>query len=112
VAILAIFFSHRLVGPFKRLEYEMKHIKAGELEKKLSIRTKDDLHVRNFVEQVNDFISNFQDMSREYNKLNSTISKTLGKVIGEMSEEGCDMDNIRKELKSLQDEIHRFREKW
>jgi hypothetical protein len=51
-------------------------------------------------------------MSKEYSKLNSTISKTLGKLLGEMSEEGCDMENIRKELKSLQEEIHRFREKW
>ncbi|MEK7841645.1 MAG: hypothetical protein AAB197_03120, partial [Deltaproteobacteria bacterium] len=38
VAILSIFFAHRFLGPFKRLEYEMKTITNGELDKRLSIR--------------------------------------------------------------------------
>src|SRR3990167_1926173 len=31
VALLAIFFAHRFVGPFKRLEYEMKDRKSTRL---------------------------------------------------------------------------------
>ncbi len=112
VAFLAVFFSHRLVGPFKRLEFEMRHIKDGELARRLTVRTRDDLHVRNFVEHVNDMISKFEEMSEAYNKLNSTISKGLARVVEELSNEDFDCDKIKKELKSLQKEIHRYRERW
>jgi methyl-accepting chemotaxis protein len=112
VVLLAILFSHRLVGPFKRLEYEMNQIRAGEISKRLSLRSKDDLHVRNFVENVNDFVHNFEEMSREYSRLNSAISTSLGDIVNKLSEEGCDRDKIIKELKSLLAEIHMFREKW
>jgi methyl-accepting chemotaxis protein len=112
VAFLAMVFSHRLVGPFKRLEFEMKRVKDGELEKLLTVRTRDDLHVRNFVEHVNDMISNFDHMSAGYNKLNSTISSGLGKIIDEISDEQVDRDKLRKSLKSLQKEIRRHKEKW
>ena len=112
VSFLAIFFSHRLVGPFKRLEYEIRLVRAGELERRLTIRSNDDLHVRNFIEQINDLLINFENMSIAYSKLNATISQGLGKVIAELSREGFDPEKAAAELKFLQAEIHRHREKW
>ncbi len=112
VGFLAIVFSHRLVGPFKRLEYEMRHVKVGELDKRLTVRTKDDLHVRNFVEQVNDMIGSFEDMSRAYNKLNSAISTGLARVVEDMNQEDFDCEKLKEELKDLQREIHKHRERW
>jgi len=49
VVILAVFFTYRLIGPFKRLEYEMKLIQSGNLMKRLSVRSQDDLHIKNFI---------------------------------------------------------------
>ncbi len=112
VVFFAIIFSHRLVGPFKRLEYEMMSIAAGNLDARLSVRAKDDLHVRNFVKHVNSFIAKFEDMSKEYNRLNSTISTRLSYIINELSKETYDREKIRKELQELQRQIHEFREKW
>ncbi|MBI5560114.1 MAG: hypothetical protein HY883_02430 [Deltaproteobacteria bacterium] len=112
VGFLAIFFSHRLVGPFKRLEYEIHLVAAGELERRLTVRSSDDLHVRNFIEQVNDLLAEFEDMSVAYNKLNSNIALGLGKVVAELSLEGFDPVKVSSELKFLQAEIHRHREKW
>ncbi len=112
VAFLAMVFSHRLVGPFKRLEYEMKHVKDGDLDIRLTVRTRDDLHVRNFVEHVNDMISNFEHMNSSYNKLNSTISIGLGRIVEELAKDDVDCAKLKKNLKSLQKEIHRHREKW
>ncbi|VAV84091.1 hypothetical protein MNBD_DELTA01-731 [hydrothermal vent metagenome] len=112
VAFLAMVFSHRLVGPFKRLEYEMKHVKDGDLDIRLTVRTRDDLHVRNFVEHVNDMISNFEHMNSSYNKLNSTISIGLGRIVEELAKDDVDCAKLKKSLKSLQKEIHRHREKW
>ena len=112
VTILSIVFTHRLVGPFKRLEYEMKLIKDGELSQRLYIRTKDDLHVRNFVQHVNDLIAEFEEMSKAYSKLNSLVSTTLSEIIDELSKEECDKEKLIKRLQDLQKEIHRHREKW
>ncbi|MBI5586857.1 MAG: hypothetical protein HY889_00645 [Deltaproteobacteria bacterium] len=112
VVLLAVFFTHRLVGPFKRLEYEMKLISSGELSKRLSIRSQDDLHIRNFVKYNNNFISKFEEMSKEYNRLNSTVEKNMEEISNELAKENFDCARVRAEISALQKEIREFREKW
>ncbi|MFZ3071794.1 MAG: hypothetical protein WA162_00930 [Thermodesulfobacteriota bacterium] len=112
VMALAIIFSHRLIGPFKRLEYEMRHIKAGEISRRLTVRTKDDLHVRNFVQHVNSLIESFDDMSKSYNKLNASVSTGLSKALEDLGTEHPDSKKLKEEIKSLQVQIHKYREKW
>ncbi len=112
VFILSVFFAERFVGPFKRLEYEMKFISNGELEKRLSVRGGDDLHVKHFVRFLNVFISRFEEMSKEYNKLNSAISTKINYITGELSRERPDNARIKEEIETLQRIIQEFREKW
>jgi methyl-accepting chemotaxis protein len=112
VVILSVLFTHRLVGPFKRLEYEMKLVSSGELSRRLTIRSKDDLHVRNFVRYSNDFIGNFEEMSNDYNKLNSTISVKLNEISREMAKGEVNCVFIQDEIKALNKQIHQLREKW
>lgn len=112
VAILAVFFTHRMIGPFKRLEYEMKQISKGELARRLSIRSKDDLHIRKFVRYNNDLISKFEDLSKEYNRLNSAVSGKMEEITKELSKEKFDCDRVKEEIQALQKEIREFREKW
>lgn len=112
VVLIAVFFTHRLVGPFKRLEYEMKMISSGELAKRLSIRSQDDLHIRNFVRYTNNFISKFEEMSKEYNRLNSTVVKKMDEINAELSKKDFDCERLRSEISTLQKEIQEFRERW
>lgn len=112
VILIAVFFTHRLVGPFKRLEYEMKMISAGELNKRLSIRSQDDLHIRNYVRYTNNFISKFEEMSKEYNRLNSTIIKRLEEIDRELSKKDFDCERVKAELSAFHKELHALREKW
>ena len=112
VALLAIFFAHRFVGPFKRLEYEMKTIANGALDKRLTIRTRDDLHVRNFVSYVNEFIENFEDMSKDYSNLHSTLSIQMSDIIRKLEKGHYHADEIKDTIKTLQKNIHELREKW
>ena len=60
VAVLAVFYSHKLLGPFARLEYEMRCIRRGECGRRLTIRDKDDVHVRNFIDEINGFIDDLE----------------------------------------------------
>ncbi len=112
VAFLSIVFSHRLVGPFKRLEYEMKLIKAGELDRRLSLRTNDDSQVRIFIEHVNDLIEDFEAMSSDYNKMSSDASIAIADAIDDLSEESPDREKLKEDLKALQKQLRELREKW
>lgn len=112
VVLLPVYFTHRLIGPFKRLEYEMKLIAAGELGRRLDIRSKDDLHVKSFINHTNRFISGFSDMSKEYSRLNSAVITGLEKLDAELSKEQYDRDAVRLEMESLLRQVREFREKW
>lgn len=113
VVLLAVFYTHRLIGPFVRLEYEMKMIAQGNVSKRLSLRAKDDLHIKNFVKYVNGFVGRFEEMSREYNLLNSAVTKRLDDITGEIAKgKDADCAMIQREIKALQAEMRKFREKW
>jgi len=112
VALISIFFTHRLIGPFKRIEYEMKMIAGGEISKRIGIRTQDDLHVRNFVTYANRFIDSFEKMSKDYNELNSSVSIKLGEISAELSKEKFNCAALKAELIALQKQIHTARERW
>ena len=112
VAILAIFFAHRFVGPFKRLEYEMRIVANGALDKRLTIRTRDDLHVRNFVAYVNEFIENCENMSKDYNKVHSTLSLQMADIIKRMEKGQYNPEEIKEAIKTLHKQMHALREKW
>jgi len=112
VILLSVFFTHRLVGPFKRVEYEMKMITAGDLSRRLSVRGSDDLHVKHFVANVNEFISGFEEMSMEYNRLNSTATGKLDEIVEELTREKFNCEAVKEEIKKLQRQIHEFRERW
>ena len=112
IIVLALLFSHRLVGPFKRLEYEMQLIARGNLGRRLSVRKKDDLYIRNFIMKVNLMIEELEELSREYNKMSSLVSTQLGEIARKADGELIDCGKFREDIDSLQRRIHEFRERW
>jgi len=105
VLLISIFFTHRLVGPFKRIEYEMKLISKGELSRRLSVRSNDDLHVRNFVAYANRFISTFEQMSKDSHAFNAAVSMKLSEISAELSKEKIDCEKLGAELLALQKQV-------
>jgi vacuolar-type H+-ATPase subunit I/STV1 len=85
VILIAVFFTYRLVGPFRRLEYEMKLIQSGDLSKRLSVRTKDDLHIRNFVNYVNLFVAGFEGAKKEEDRLRGEILSRIEEIEKELA---------------------------
>jgi len=111
ILILCAVFAYKLVGPFRRLEYEVKLISSGDLTRRLSVRDGDDLHVRRFVVNVNKLLANFEDMSREYNKLNHIVDTKLVEINEGLASETRDAGLVGKDIKILQEEIHILRDK-
>lgn len=101
VLLLAVFFTFRLVGPFRRLEYEMKLIQAGDLSKRLSVRTQDDLHIRNFVNYVNSFVAGFEGAKKEEERLRGEILARLDEIAKEIESGKAETATLCPELKEL-----------
>lgn len=112
IAFLSVFFSHRLTGPFKRLEYEIKTISNGALDKRLSIRTKDDLYVRKFVGYANELVEKFENISSDYSNLHSNLSVQIGDIVKKIEKGQYNIEDIKENLKTLQRCLHESREKW
>ncbi len=64
VILLTMIFSHRFVGPFPRLKMEMRIILGGEYSRRLRIRTKDDIYIRSFIDELNLLLEEFEKMHR------------------------------------------------
>ena len=111
VIVFSMFFTHRLVGPFKRLEYEMKLILKGDRARRLSSRKEDDLHLRGFITHLNECISRHEETNVEYNRLSGLVSGRLGEIGDELSKEKPDREKVKKEIKALQKELRESREK-
>ncbi len=60
VIVLTMLFSHRLLGPFQRLNTEIRLIIAGECHRRLIIRKNDDLYIRSFVSEVNKLLDEYE----------------------------------------------------
>lgn len=112
VVLVSIFFAYRLIGPFRRLEYELKLISAGDLSKRLSIRSKDDLHIRNFTKYANNLIAKFEVMSRDYNTLSSAVSKEIDDIHKELEKKDFDCEILKKRITTLQKNVRDFRVNW
>jgi len=112
ILLLCAFFVYKFIGPFRRLENEMKFISSGDLTRRLSVRRGDDLHVRRFVVNLNSLLGDFEEMSREYNKINKVVDTKLVEIDEGLSSEIHDVSIVGKEIKMLQEEIHIMREKW
>ena len=63
VVVLALFFTHRFIGPFERLKMEMRLILTGNYHRRLSVRNSDDFYVRSFVLEVNKMLDEFEKKS-------------------------------------------------
>ncbi len=112
VAVIALVFTQRLVGPFRRLEYEMKLILKGEFSRRLTLRSNDEVHIKNFVRFVNQFLDDFDGMKGEYDKLNSTVSGKLVDVKKELSKDKFDCMALREDVAALEKKFQELRDKW
>ncbi|MFQ5901623.1 MAG: hypothetical protein ACE5IH_08715 [Thermodesulfobacteriota bacterium] len=109
VVLCALFFTHRLVGPFKRLEYEMKLITRGGFDRRLTIRTQDDWHVRSFIVNVNSLLDDFEKISKDCSELSSTLSQCLEEIINKLEVE-APLNEIKTSIKHLQQLAHKIEE--
>ena len=98
IVLLSVFFSHRILGPFQRLKTELKMIMAGNYDRRLKVRQKDDLCMKSFVDEVNNLISKYEEMHIKKKGVVKHIDSEIMDLLATVKANG-------KKPAELQDEI-------
>ncbi len=112
VVILIVLFSHRLLGPFGRLEKEMKQIQAGNYHRRFQLRKGDDQHLKSFISKLNNMMDEFEkihfpakepleEVYTELSKVISTIES--GEVLKEKQSEV--ISSLHKKVRFMLEEM-------
>ncbi len=111
VIALIVLFSHRLMGPVRRLTMEMDQIKSGNYHKRLRLRKKDDSHLKAFILKVNKALEEFDRVRLSKKEILKNIDAELSKTVS-ISEGGEALKekqreallSVHKKVKSMLEE--------
>jgi hypothetical protein len=101
VGFLTMFFTHRFIGPFERLRYELGMVLAGDYTRRLKIRSHDDAYVKSFVDDVNRVLDHLEENDRCGAEMFRDFFSDLSTMLGKMDPD----DPLRAELTGLRDRM-------
>lgn len=105
VGVLTAIFTHRFIGPFERLRYEIGIILAGNYDKRLRIRRQDDAYVRAFIEDVNKVVLLLEESDSTSAGLQKDIYLELSSIINKMDSADPNVVKYKEELSKLRDRL-------
>ena len=105
IVVLTMLFSHRLIGPFQRLKTEIRLIIAGEYQRRLSVRTSDDLYIRSFISEVNKILSELERMQDYREEVIRHIDSELLALISLIEDSEPCRETLRGKVLSLHRKI-------
>jgi len=105
VVVLALFFTHRFIGPFERLKMEMKLVLTGNYHRRLSVRNSDDFYVRSFVLEVNKMLVEFEKKSFDRDGFRKGIDSELLHVMALVEKENVSKEKLREALLSFHEKM-------
>jgi hypothetical protein len=101
VGFLTMFFTHRFIGPFERLRYELGMVLAGDYTRRLKIRGHDDAYVKSFIDDVNRILVLLEENDRCGAELFRDFFGDLSALIGKMDPN----DPLTRKLTGLRDRM-------
>lgn len=105
VGVLTAIFTHRFIGPFERLRYEIGVILAGNYDKRLRIRRQDDAYVRAFVEDVNKVVSLLEESDLNSVGIRKDIYMELSSITNKMDIDDPNILKYKEELSRLRERL-------
>jgi len=108
VGFLTAIFTHRFIGPFERLRFELSVILGGDYKRRLNVRKQDDAYVRAFVDDVNKVLDLLEDNDRNEAEVTRDIYLELTSVINKMDSSDPKMHRHKAELSLLRDKISAY----
>jgi len=105
VIVLAIFFTHRFIGPFERLKMEMKLILGGDYNRRLSVRANDDFYIRSFITDVNKILDTLEGKCFDIEGFRKNINPELLRVMSLIEKEEIPKHKLREALISFYEKV-------
>ena len=101
VVVLTLLFSHRLIGPFERLNTEMRLIRSGEYHRRLNLRKNDDIYIKSFINEVNMVLEEYERETQYKKDLIKHIDADLMSIITLIEEGVPSKDKLRESVLAL-----------
>jgi signal transduction histidine kinase len=98
IVVLTMLFSHRLIGPFERLNTEMRLIRSGEYHRRLGVRKSDDIYIRSFIKEVNMILEACEKEQQYKRDLIGHIDSDLLGIISLIEEGEHSKDKLRERV--------------
>lgn len=105
VVVLTMHFTHRFFGPFERLKMQMRVIRSGDHQKRLTVRTHDDIYIRSFILEVNRLIDSLETMHAVQKELLQKIRKDLAHLRSLSDGSNIPQEDLRNALGSFSEKI-------
>jgi nitrogen fixation/metabolism regulation signal transduction histidine kinase len=105
LVILTMYFTHRFFGPFERLKMQMRVIRSGDHQLRLTVRTHDDIYIRSFILEANKLIDSLETMHVVQKELLEKVREDLAHFRS-LSEGGnISQEELKKALVSFSEKI-------
>lgn len=105
VVVLTLLFSHRLIGPFQRLQTDMRLIRAGDYHKRLNVRNSDDIYIRTFIKEVNNILEDFENVHQYRDEMIKLLDSELAGIITLIEEGKTSQDKLRERVLAVRSKI-------
>ncbi|MDD5504956.1 MAG: methyl-accepting chemotaxis protein [Candidatus Omnitrophica bacterium] len=103
-----IILSHRVAGPWYKLELVLKKLADGDLNHDIYLRKNDEL--QSLAHLLNDVIRNLRDVAQANVKYAASIDEAIDGINKELGKEPIDAMKIRLMINSAQDIIRDLKE--
>lgn len=106
VVVLTLLFSHRLIGPFQRLQTDMRLIRAGDYHRRLHVRNSDDIYIRTFIKEVNNILEDFDKVHQNQDGMIKLLDSELVSIIALIAEGKTSQDKLRERILAVHEKIN------
>ncbi|TRZ48162.1 MAG: methyl-accepting chemotaxis protein [Dehalococcoidia bacterium] len=107
-AWLSIILSHRIAGPWYRLEMILKNLAAGDLSHDISLRKNDEL--QSLASSLNMVMRNLREAATDNIKYAGSIDEAIREIDQEINKDPADIMKIRLMINKMQGIISDLKE--
>ncbi|TNF53437.1 hypothetical protein EP227_05930 [bacterium] len=108
VVVLTMFFSHRFLGPFERLKTQMRVIQSGEHNKRLTVRSHDDIYIRSFIEEVNRLVDTLEKSHSFKNDFREKLYSELSNIKNLVEQSETSKEELKQAFLTFYEKVDRI----
>ncbi|MBC8413215.1 MAG: hypothetical protein ISR96_10760 [Nitrospira sp.] len=109
IFLISAIFSRRLLGPFQRLNDELKLIRSGNRHRRLFVRGSDDIYINSFIVEVNAFLDEYEQCMDLNDEILATATRQTLLIMSELSRATSNRDGLRQLVLQFHERVELLR---